>query len=138
MELPTFGSPSPLSRFSSRSLDDETREESCFIVTDDKEKIKDTSTNNIDNMFNQFHFSIYKWAGRGVPMLNDFKSKNILSDSRKQPMRTSHEEETKEDTVVSKKTELKKPIPAFLNEQVHQGDFCFNDSLASHLFHTVM
>lgn len=100
MDFPTFGSHishgekredglgSPLSRFSNeaaRSMDDSNRNEVHPVARQSplsNEASKDT--NNDDSMANQFHFSIYKWAGRGVPMLmplvieNNLKSKDNI------------------------------------------------------------
>ncbi|KAH6832037.1 EXS family protein [Perilla frutescens var. hirtella] len=99
-----------LSRFSNeatRSLDDMVRnevhpfsrqsplsneaffmnEDSPFnAISDEKDNIEGlkNDTRNVDGIGNQFHFSIYKWAGRGVPMLmplvieNNLKSKDNM------------------------------------------------------------
>lgn len=92
MDFPTFGSHishgekrvdglgSPLSRFSNeaaRSMDDSNRNEVHPVA-------RQSPLSNEDSIANQFHFSIYKWAGRGVPMLmplvieNNLKSKDNI------------------------------------------------------------
>lgn len=108
MDLPTFGSHinhgekrvdggsngfgSPLSRFSNegaRSMDDSNRNEVHPVarqspLSNEASFKSEKDTNNDDSIGNQFHFSIYKWAGRGVPMLmplvieNNLKSKDNM------------------------------------------------------------
>lgn len=95
-------SSSPFSRFSneaSRSLDETVRhevqtvgrqrllsdegEESPYNAISDQEEIAGNSNKdvrNVDSIGNQFHFSIYKWAGRGVPMLMPLVIKKNLKD----------------------------------------------------------
>lgn len=90
-------SSSPFSRFSneaSRSLDEPNRneasrqrplsseaEDSPFNAISDQDEIVGNSNkdvSNVDSIGNQFHFSIYKWAGKGVPMLMPLVIKNNL------------------------------------------------------------
>lgn len=93
-------SSSPFSRFSneaSRSLDETIRhevpsvgrqrplsdegEDSPYNAISDQEEIIGNSNKdvrNVGSIDNQFHFSIYKWAGRGVPMLMPLVIKNNL------------------------------------------------------------
>lgn len=73
-----------LSREASFSSEDD----SPSSLTSDKKDNSRKDTKNGDGVGSQFHFSIYKWAGRGVPMLmtlvagNNLKSKdNIKYDT---------------------------------------------------------
>ncbi|KAI3464990.1 hypothetical protein Pfo_021653 [Paulownia fortunei] len=71
---------SPLSHEASFS----SQESPLTVKSDRKDNIENLKkdTRNVDSFGNQFHFSIYKWAGRGVPMLmplvdgNNLKSKD--------------------------------------------------------------
>ncbi|KAL3840319.1 hypothetical protein ACJIZ3_024910 [Penstemon smallii] len=64
---------------------------SNVAISDQKENVEKSKkeTQNVDSDGNQFHFSIYKWPGRGVPMLmalvdrNNLKSKGINRKNRR-------------------------------------------------------
>ncbi|KAK4481469.1 hypothetical protein RD792_012368 [Penstemon davidsonii] len=64
---------------------------SNVVISDQKENVEKSKkdTKIVDSDGNQFHFSIYKWPGRGVPMLmalvdrNNLKSKGINRKNRR-------------------------------------------------------
>ncbi|KAL7155237.1 hypothetical protein ABFS83_03G062200 [Erythranthe nasuta] len=78
VELPAFSSrnsSSSLSRFSNQAIHPQralSREASFSSEDSVKSDQKDTFDNSKTKNGDQFHFSIYKWAGRGVPMLMTF------------------------------------------------------------------
>ncbi|KAL0314728.1 UNVERIFIED_CONTAM: J domain-containing protein required for chloroplast accumulation response 1 [Sesamum angustifolium] len=102
---------SPLSRQASFRSED-----SPFNVSYDKkdntENVK-KETRNVDSSGNQFHFSIYKWAGKGVPMLmplvigNNLKSKDKGKHDRS--VSYSGRIESKSPTVTNQGSTAKEP-----------------------------
>lgn len=75
-EVHPFSRQSPLSNEASFMNEDPP----FNAFSDEKDNIEGlkNDTRNVDGNANQFHFSIYKWAGRGVPMLMPFVIKNNL------------------------------------------------------------
>ncbi|KAL0325714.1 UNVERIFIED_CONTAM: J domain-containing protein required for chloroplast accumulation response 1 [Sesamum radiatum] len=102
---------SPLSRQASFRSED-----SPFNVSydqkDNTENVK-KETRNVDSSGNQFHFSIYKWAGKGVPMLmplvigNNLKSKDKGKHDRS--VSYSGRIESKSPTVTNQGSTAKEP-----------------------------
>ncbi|PIN12202.1 hypothetical protein CDL12_15192 [Handroanthus impetiginosus] len=91
-------SSSPLSRFSNQAS------EIKNVYRQSPLSSNEDSSRSEDNIGNQFHFSIYKWAGKGVPMLMPFVAKNNLKSKGL----------LKED--LEGKKEIKKQLQGFLEE----------------------
>ncbi|XP_047980795.1 J domain-containing protein required for chloroplast accumulation response 1 [Salvia hispanica] len=134
MDLPTFGSQnhgqnkvdgggnglsswSPFSRFSNEAsgrLGDLMRDEAEPAsppqrpLSDDEAEgspLSDQDPKTVDSIGNQFHFSIYKWAGRGAPVLMPLVLRNNLrsKDSVKCEVSAAAEPEPKSEPLRSER-----------------------------------
>lgn len=143
-------SSSPLSRFSNQSIrgQDEIGNEvhpvprqsplsfeASFISEDSPSNVTCDQKDNIENLKkdmrsvdsvgNQFHFSIYKWAGRGVPMLmplmsgNNFRSK----DKRKYDRSASSNGRMESKSSTLRKQSLSAAEPESLRTERMEEDF---------------
>ncbi|KAF6166606.1 hypothetical protein GIB67_005468 [Kingdonia uniflora] len=62
------------------SFHEESPSDSKFENKDAEDSWKKVSrVSEVDNIGSQFHFSIYKWAGKGVPLALPFRGRNDLS-----------------------------------------------------------
>ncbi|KAK4429161.1 J domain-containing protein required for chloroplast accumulation response 1 [Sesamum alatum] len=121
---------SPLSRQASFRRED-SPSSVAYDQKDDTENMK-KETRNVDSSGNQFHFSIYKWAGKGVPMLmplvigNNLKSKDKGKHDRS--VSYSGRIESKSSTVTNQGSTAKdlrskeetKELKSYIEEVVHE------------------